>query len=812
MRVPLSWLRDYTPVDLPLDELEDVLSDLGLVVDGIEKIGEGLEDVVIARIDEISAIEGADRIRLTKVDAGHGAIEVVCGAKNFALGDLVPLAPVGATLPGGFEIAQRKMKGVTSNGMLCSGRELGIDDNHDGLMILTENPGALPGMKLVDLLGISPDVVFDISVEGNRPDGWSIAGVARDLAARLSLPYTPPKIDPPKPSNVKAENVIGAAVHDRELCPRLVCAGAEGVAVTQSPQWLQRRLTLAGMRPINNIVDVSNYVMLEMGQPTHAYDLDRLGGGAIAVRRAQPGETVVTLDGVTRTLGVAGKGLGDKGVDCVIVDGNDDVVGVAGVMGGTASAVSASTTRILLEVAAFEPLTISATAKRLNLRSEASARFERGVDISQLETVAQRFFTLLGVAPFTGVAVAGAPVPQPIKISVPFRAIERLLGVTLDGETIAALLSPIGFSVATASDHVVVTVPLARVDIRPAPFGVADVIEEIARLYGYSSIERRTPTWAEPGGLNASQILRRQLQDVAVGLGCDEAWTPTLVDDAWHQSIGLGGEAVRVANPLVAEEAFLRRSLLPGLLQSAVKNLNRRRSTVRLFEVGTIFSHPSEMEREVTRAGASGEAVVKLPAEHEHLGILFANDGDDARCAVAAWRVIEDALRLDSAQIVANDALPGLHPTRSATIVSAGVVLGVVGEIDPDVARLAGWSGGRVGWLDLDIGAVSAASRRNENAREVSRFPSSDIDLAFVLSDEVPAAALAAALGAAGGDLLEALHLFDVHRGGSISEGSRSLAYRLRFVAMDRTLTDEEVGQARARCIDAAAAVGATLR
>lgn len=812
MRVPLSWLREYTPVDLEVSELADVLSDLGLVVDGIERIGEGLTDICVARIDAISAIEGADRIRLTSVDGGDGPITVVCGAKNFEVGDLVPFAPVGAVLPGGFEIGQRKMKGVTSNGMLCSARELGLSEDQEGLMLLTNVEGAQPGAKLTTVLGIEPDVVLEISVEGNRPDGWSIAGVARDLAARLDLDFTPPKIAPPNQASRDAKSVVRAVVDDDELCKRLVCAAVEGVAIGPSPAWLAKRLTLAGMRPINNVVDISNYIMLEMGQPTHAYDLDRLGGAGIKVRRARAGEVVRTLDGVDRTLGVAGKGLGDRGVDCVITDFDDVPVGVAGIMGGTASSVSEVTTRILLEVAAFDSLSVATTAKRLNLRSEASGRFERGVDIGALESVAKRFLTLLGVAPLGGFVVAGAAVPEPMRIEVPHESVKKVLGASIDTATIAALLSPTGFNVAASSRSVVVEVPTARVDIRPAPFGVADVIEEIARLYGYSRIERTNPAWSEPGGLTREQKLRRLVVDVAVGLGADEAWTPTFLDDAAHRAMGLTGPAVRVANPLVAEEDVLRRSLLPGLLDAAVKNANRRSRDVRLFEVGTVFAHPSQDSRTVLRSGAGGGAATLLPAEYERLSILFAFEGDDARLALASWRVLESAMRLEPATIVATGRIPGLHPTRSARIEAGSAVIGVVGEIDPAVATVGGWSHGRIGWLDIDLAAAFGAARRSEKAREVSRFPSSDIDLAFMLDESVPARQLADALVGSAGHLLESIALFDVHRGSPIEAGKRSLAYRLRFVAHDRTLTDEEVGAVRQTCIDGARSVGAILR
>ncbi len=307
MRAPLSWLKDFAafPDDVAL--LRATLDDLGLVVEDVELVGEGLDDVVIAKIIEISAIEGADKIRKVLVDAGGEPLEIVCGATNFALDDLVPLAPVGAVLPGDFVITTRKMRGVTSNGMLCSGRELGVGDDHEGLLILTEQPGAVPGASLVDVLGIERDVIFDVTVEGNRPDAWCISGIARDLAARLSLPFSPPSNPVPWGHGPETVTLASGEVLDHALCPRLGIGVLNDVEVGPSPSWLQERLRMAGMRPINNVVDASNYVMLELGQPTHPYDVAKIPGRGLRVRRAQPGEKLETLDGITRELGRPGK-------------------------------------------------------------------------------------------------------------------------------------------------------------------------------------------------------------------------------------------------------------------------------------------------------------------------------------------------------------------------------------------------------------------------------------------------------------------------------------------------------------------------
>ena len=421
VRVPLSWLRELTPLETrPTDRSEVAalaadLDALGLVVEEIDKVGEGLGDVVLAHVLEIAAIPKADRIRRVVVDAGGSEpIEVVCGAWNFEVGDVVAFAPVGAVLPGEFAIEQRRMRGVVSNGMLCSGRELRLSDDHDGILVLgrgvLDGPAAPVrrdrdvlelGLPLAEYLGAGyePDVVFDLAIEGNRPDCLCIAGVARDLGARLGLP-----LQLPEPSVEEGPEAAGAfasvAVLSPELCHRLMGKVLLGVTSVASPAVVGRRLTLAGMRPIDSIVDASNYVMLELGQPTHPYDLDRLAGNGLEVRAARPGEVLVTLDGVTRVLGTRPPKPDDPlaGSDCLICDAEDHPVGIAGIMGGQSSEISPEASRVLLEVGFFSPLAIARTSRWVGLRTEASVRFERGVDPEEMDRSALRFCELVVAA------------------------------------------------------------------------------------------------------------------------------------------------------------------------------------------------------------------------------------------------------------------------------------------------------------------------------------------------------------------------------------------------------------------------------
>jgi phenylalanyl-tRNA synthetase beta chain len=801
--------------------------------------------VVVGRVIEIRAIKGADKIRLTIVDGGGpDPLEIVCGATNFEVGDRVPLAPVGAILPGDFEISRRKLRGVTSNGMLCSGKELGLSDDGAGLLILGDESPGEPGTPIMEALGLRIDIVFDIAVEGNRPDAWCISGIARDLAGRLELPFTLPEPPAPASSTPPVEEAASASVESADLCPRLTVSVLRDVAVGPSPRWIAQRLLLAGMRPINNVVDASNYVMLELGQPTHPYDLSLLPGPGLLVRRARPGETVETLDGVRRTTGEQGRSLGDTGEDCLICDAEGTPVGIGGIMGGASSEITHTTTEVLLEAAYFTPMAIARTSKRLGLRTEASARFERGVDPWVIAPSVRRFCQLLAesvprLAVADGMLDVRADVPEPFVVNVPIARVHSQIGVALGPVEIARLIEPIGFTVLEQerdADDVVLTVevPTNRPDVRPEPYGIDDVIEEIARTFGYSKVPRRVPTWPQPGRLTPRQRARREVKDVLRGLGASEGWTDTFVSAAAHDDVDLIGPAVLVSNPLDAEKPYLRRSLLPGLLGALAYNAGRRQPDVRLFEVGVVFSHPGAGKaRVVERSGAGGTEQAELPGERELLSAVFAAEEDDARFAVAAWHVLADALRLDGVRLVPpNDGtppLPGLHPTRSAHLMArAGtldeVTIGSVGEVDSAVAErfdLTRPSGGattprRVGWLEVDLGVLldeEKVPRRSTIGGAVSRFPSSDIDLAFVVGDEHPADAVAGALRTAGGELLESVHLFDVYRGTGIDDGARSLAYRLRFCADDRTLTDEEVGALRASCIAAVTEeFGAVLR
>jgi phenylalanyl-tRNA synthetase beta chain len=530
------------------------------------------------------------------------------------------------------------------------------------------------------------------------------------------------------------------------------------------------------MRPINNVVDVSNYVMLELGQPNHPYDLARLPGGGLLVRRARPDETLVTLDDVERGLDPD---------DCLICDAEGTAVGIGGIMGGASSEIGPATTAVALEAAWFSPVAIARSSKRLGLRTEASVRFERGVDPEGVERSVARFCEL--AAAVAGARVGGpvtdvtGELPRPARVVVRTRRVNDILGTSLSPADVSGHLQPIGFRCTPTGDGDF------RVDVpswRPDSEREIDVIEEVARHHGYATIARTMPPIARVGGLTQYQHDRRLVREVLVGAGLSEAWATTFMAPDDLARAGLPPAAVEVENPLAAEESILRPSLLPGLLRALVVNAGHRHPDVALFEVGHVFLPP-----------ASGE---QLPVEPEMLGAALA--GGDATDAVRVWRALSGALRLADAGLEAA-ALPGLHPTRSARVLAGGRPVGGIGEVDPGVIAAHGLEG-RVGWFEVDLGLVLSSPRRPMTHGPVSRFPSADVDLAFAVDDAVPAAAVEDTLCRAGGELLESIRLFDVFRGPQL-QGGRSLAWRLRFSALDHTLTEDELAAVRQRCIEA---------
>jgi len=793
MKVLLSWLREFAPVDGDPGEIGDQFSDLGMAVEEMTAIGGGLDGIVVARVLDLRPHPDADRIQLVDVDLGDGeALQVCCGAFNMSAGDLVPLATLGTTMPNGMEIARRKMRGEWSNGMLCSSQEIGLGDDHDGILLL--DPGLDLGTPLVEALEIRPDVLYDLEVNPNRPDAMSVAGVARDLAARRGVPFALPDPSPGEVGDAAAGR-LAVEVVDPVLCGRFVARVLDGIAIGPSPRWLANRLTASGMRPINNVVDVSNYVMLELGQPNHTYDLAALAarsgsGAALRVRRATEGETIETLDGVVRTLSVT---------DGVIADGNDAAIGIAGIMGGASTEIGESTTSVALEMAWWDPQSISTSSRRLGLRSEASARFERGADPEVADVAMRRFAELLADAGATlapGTVDVRGVVPDRLPVRVRTDRVNALLGTGLTRDEMAGLLEPIGFSSEPANgDPSSADLDVVVPSFRPDSATEIDVVEEVARMHGYGRIARTVPSSTITGSLTPYQYDRRAVRDTMVGLGLDEVMPVPFLAPGDLERAGLPADGITVANPLVAEESVMRASLRPGILKTLAYNASHRLHGLGVFEVGHVYRVPAVEQ--------------PLPDEREHLAVGLG--GRDAGGAVAVWSGLADALDCRGYDLVADDPA-GLHPTRTARVEVDGVAVGHVGEVDPGVLEAYG-IGERVGWLEVDLEALLALPHGGRPYHRVSRYPSSDIDLAFEVDEGTPASAVRSCLVDAAGELLADLSLFDVFRGGPVAEGRRSLAFTLRFQADDRTLTDAEVAEVRSACIAAVeGSLPATLR
>ena len=793
MKVLLSWLQEFTPVEGSPQGIADDLSDLGLAVEELVTFAAAPAGIVVARVAGLRPHPDADRIQLVDVDAGDGELrQVCCGAFNMAVGDLVPLATAGTTMPSGLEIGRRRMRGETSEGMLCSAAELDMGPDAEGIMIL---PAGLElGDDLTAALGVAGDVLFDLEVNPNRPDALSVVGVARDLAARRGLPFELPEPQV-ETSGAAAGESTSVEILAPDLCGRFSVRVLRNASGARTPPLLARRLLALGMRPINFVVDLSNYVMLEIGQPSHAFDADLVPGGALGVRRAAEGEQVETLDGVVRTLNAG---------DGVIIDASDRAIGIAGVMGGASTEISVETEVVLLEAAWWNPPDIARTSRRLGLRSEASARFEAGVDPEIAPWALERFAELAapgGVTLAPELVHAQGNLPPRPAVRVRTGRVNAILGTELTAGQMRACLEPIGFEVGPAAAEPSpelrsypgevwdVTVPSWRPDTSTE----IDVIEEVARLWSYSRIARTVSKSPHPGGLTARQRARRRAHEVLAGFGLMEAMPLPFLAPGDLERCGLPADGITVTNPLVAEESVMRTSLRPGLLKAVAYNAARRQPGVTLFEIGHVYA-PSGSE---------------LPTESDHLAVALA--GREAPAAAALWERLRRAMAVVPTE-VRNEATAGMHPTRSAVLVAGGETIGVLGEIDPAVTEAFDIDE-RVAWLECDLGRLLESHLDDPGYRQPSRFPSSDIDLAFVIHDATPAAAVEAALRRAAGEALVTLHLFDVFRDADrLGPGRRSVAWRLRLQAADRTLTDAEVGEIRTACIEAATATGATLR
>jgi phenylalanyl-tRNA synthetase beta chain len=804
MKVSLAWLREFVPVELDAAELAERIDARGIKVEGIEHPWAGLDGVVVATVLDVRDHPNSDKLCLATVDAGEGPVQVVVGIRNMAEGDLVPWAKPGSRVPLLEEpLGAKPLRGEMSNGMLCSPRELAISQEHEtGILILP--PDLTPGADLKTALGLD-DAILDIEVEPNRPDFLSVYGVARETSSILGLPLADPDTDLQEDAE-RADAVATIELRAPGGCPYYLAGILRDAARGSTPVRAQARLTAAGMRPVAPIVDATNYAMLELGQPLHAFDLQRLVGPGIVVRRAEPGERLVTLDGVEREL---------IEEDLVICD-LERPVAIAGVMGGETSEVSEATTDVLLEAAYFTRTGVIRTARRLDLHSEASHRFERGTDPEGVERGARRCATLIarwtGARVLAGAAQAGGP---PLRRTVSMRPSRAtaLLGYPVAPADAAAVFDALRMHHREDGDVVDVEVPGHRGDIERE----VDLIEEVVRIQGYEGVGATIPRSRQPGGRPEGYAFARRVRNTLVRAGLREVKP---LPFASHGDVSLSGdrEAIPLANPLRAEEAWLRTSLLPGLLRTVAGNQRWGSGSVSIFEVGIVFRLGDQVE-ERRRVGLAhcGTASEGWAGDDRPLDVL------DARGSIEA---LFDGLGIEGpgGDIEGIDGegidrwtlgeSPGdpFHPGRSARIVLGGIPVGVVGELHPRAASSLGIEG-RVAVAEVELDPMRAATARAFSLVEVPRFPPVRRDLAFVVPEDVRAGALHAAIEAAGEPLLDRSSLFDVFRGETIPEGRKSLAFALEFRAPDRTLTDEEIEPVVAAIVDRSRSeFGAELR
>lgn len=795
MKVSTEWLSDYISLDgVNIEELAEQITRSGIEIDSVENRNKGVSNVVVGYVKSKEKHPDADKLNVCIVDAGQDEeLQIVCGAKNVAAGQKVPVALVGAKLPGGIEIKKAKLRGVPSQGMICSEKELGLNDKllpkeqQEGILVLPED--AKIGTPIAGLLGLD-DKVLDFDLTPNRSDCLSMLGAAYEVGAILGRDVKLPK---PEKELIEfaqpAEERIAVKVEASELCSRYAVRYISGVKIGPSPLWMQNRLMAAGIRPISNVVDITNYVMLEYGQPLHAFDADKIAGGQIGVRQSREGEKLVTLDGQEREL--------EPGA-LLIVDGDDKPAGLAGVMGGLDSEVTDRTVNIVLESAKFDGGAVRKTSRALGLRSEASQRFEKEVDPSAVIPALNRAAELMAKYAEGNVCKGIVEVvnrePQEQVITLSLGKLNDYLGTDISTLETKTILTRLGFASADLTENALeVRIPTRRGDITRD----VDLIEEVARLYGYDNIPTTLiegPTTA--GGYTKPQALRRAIRSLLVHGGWQEVLGYSFIRAGAARKfpqLGGGGHEVKLAMPMSEDRSTLRSSLLPGMIDIAVYNRNRKQENLALFEIGGVF---------VTEEAK----LTKQPDEVPALGMLLAGEREPKRWNAPAEQVdffdlkgalesLFDYLGLGGRVSYAADRPQGFHPGRSASVYlqteGGKRWIGSLGQVHPELQRE----------LDLDDTYVAELLLKpiyeyaGEPAvyRELPRFPAMQRDIAVVVAADVEAGALIAEIRQTAGKLLEDVQVFDVFTGSKLGEGKKSVALSLVYRHKERTLTDEEV-------------------
>lgn len=801
MRISYNWLSDLVEELPPVDRLAELLTDAGLEVEAIERLGSGLEMVVVGQVKAKVPVEGSDKLNVCQVDVGGGeTLQIVCGASNYEVGAKVPTALPGAVLPNGMSIESRPLRGVMSSGMLCSEVELGLSDEGEGLMILEGD--APVGEGIVAHLGLD-DVVLTINATPNRPDWLSHLGVARDLAAltgtRLRLPSASPAETGGDVAGAASVEIVAA-----DRCGRYAARVVEGVAFGPSPRWMQQRLAACGIRALGNVIDVTNYVLLETGHPLHAFDLEKVEGQKLVIRMAREGETITTLDEKERKLSTD---------DLVIADTEKALV-IAGVMGGADAEVGEGTTRVLIESAWFQPSGVRRSSRRHGLHTESSHRFERGADPEAVRFALDRAAELM--QQLTGGRVRAGAIDlwpgkaAPAVVGLRYHRVGELLGVDVPAEESRRILLNLGFEpVEETGAAIRVAVPSFRTDISRE----ADLIEEIARIRGYASIPAATPRApARPVADSRAQQVVSRVRDAMAAAGLDEVLNYAFVDPKDLAALVPGstpGPALPLRNPLVETQSVMRTTLIPGLLRNAGFNRNRQVEDLRLYEVGKAYLPEP-----------AATSPVKEPSRVAGLLMGSRRPASWAEAAAPvdfydAKGVIESMLQNLGVADVSweHGSAPHLHPRSAAGVRVGGVEIGQVGEIHPLVAEAFDLPRG-VFVFELSLDELVGSLQVLPTYHGVPKFPAILRDLAVVVPTEVSAARIDAVLrGPAGEGFVEDVELFDVYEGPQLGEGRKSLAFAIRYRVPDRTLTDDEISRVHQALVAALKEqVGAELR
>jgi phenylalanyl-tRNA synthetase beta chain len=819
MRVPSSWLRAYCDPGLSVEEVADQLSMHSIELERISHVGAPSPDsFVVGRVLSVEKHPDADKLSVCEVDAGEGGRTIVCGAPNVAAGQTVPVALPGAVMPDGTKLSKAKLRGVESDGMILSEAELEIGDDAAGIAVFEED-GLAPGTPLSEVIPVS-DPVIELEPTSNRVDCFGIYGVARELHAvtGAELSEAPWEKDAGASGDGKVTDFASVTVEVPELCPRFTARVFTDVTIGPSPLWLKARLIGAGMRPINNVVDITNYVMLMTAQPLHAYDLDRVPDGALTIRTAEPGEKMTTLDGVERTL--------DD--DMVLVCDRNGPSGIAGIMGGQVSEVSEGTTRVLLEVANWDGVNILRTSRRLGLRSDASNRFEKQLH-PELAIRAQRIASrlmvdLCGARLVPGTIDEAADIPVPHRLELRTDRVEALLGMPIDPKLCSEYLRRLDFEVSGRGKTLKATVPFHRhYDVTRE----VDLVEEVGRIHGYAdNLPATLPsTSGQAGALSREQRLRRRAEDAMQDLGFDAVVDLSLTDPGMPGRLRIPESDVRaepilVSNPLSADHSVVRTALLGSLLDDARYNSAHGAERVALFESGRASLRDGSSPHDGVLAGKFAGDRPAPAFEPWRIGALAVGylrpAGWRGEPVAADFYSLKGVLEAMATELeVQLEVVPGeqpfLHPGRSGRVLVDGEEIGWLGEIHPLVCR--DWDLEAAAGFEVDLAPLVAASPLGgETYEDVISYPAVHQDVAVVVDEVVPAAEVRAAVLEGGGDLLRSAEVFDLYRGEQLGEGRKSLALRLTFRAADRTLTDEEVANRRRAIESSVQKIGGSLR